>query len=84
MRNLVLTAAVIAKIQALRPGLSCYSDDEETLPRHCQPPFENIAFQKDIEASNTCGQDRPESYCVQVSNQILHNQEHRRVFFLTL
>lgn len=65
MRNLVLTAAVIAKIQALRPGLSCYSDDEETLPRHCQPPFENIAFQKDIEASNTCGQERPESYCVQ-------------------
>ena len=68
MRNLVLTAAVLTKINALRPGLSCYSDDEETLPRHCQPPFENIAFQKNIEASNTCGQEeKPESYCVQVS-----------------
>jgi laminin gamma 1 len=66
MRNIILTTVGLLQqygVEAIRPGLSCYNDHDNS-PRHCQPPFENIAFQKNIEASDTCG-SIPQKYCVQ-------------------
>ncbi|XP_071820320.1 laminin subunit gamma-1-like isoform X1 [Apostichopus japonicus] len=34
-------------------------------PQRCHPEFENAAFQLDVEASNTCGEDRRQKYCRQ-------------------
>lgn len=64
------------KVYSIRPGRSCYADPEQLIPQHCQPPFENIAFQKEVQSSNTCGQDDTETYCVQTgasgATQVCH------------
>ena len=75
----LLTVSYINKLQvtAIRPGRSCYVDEAQTQAQHCQPPFENIAFQKQVESSNTCGQYNPETYCVQTgasgATQVCHD-----------
>lgn len=42
---------------------SCY--DEEGAPARCMPKFENVAFNRSVEASNTCGSPS-EEYCTQM------------------
>lgn len=42
---------------------ACY--DEEGAPARCMPKFENVAFNRSVEASNTCGSP-PEEYCMQM------------------
>uniref|UniRef100_A0A3P9KKW5 Laminin subunit gamma 3 n=1 Tax=Oryzias latipes TaxID=8090 RepID=A0A3P9KKW5_ORYLA len=44
---------------------SCY--DEGGIPSHCMPKFENIAFNRTVEASNVCG-STPEDYCMQTGS----------------
>lgn len=44
-------------------AIKCKSD--EGVLQRCMPVFENIAFNKDITANNTCGLTEPSKYCVQ-------------------
>nr|XP_057920257.1 laminin subunit gamma-3 isoform X2 [Doryrhamphus excisus] len=44
---------------------SCY--DEEGAPGRCMPKFENVAFNRSVEASNVCGSP-PEEYCMQTAS----------------
>ena len=39
----------------------CYMDDNVT-PKRCSPPFHNIAYERPVLASNTCGMNGPETY----------------------
>lgn len=43
--------------------IACY--DDRGLPQRCIPPFENAAFDVNVEASNTCGLVDAEEYCLQ-------------------
>ncbi len=42
----------------------CY-DSQTGIPQRCIPPFENVAFNKEVIASSQCGQSSPMSYCIQ-------------------
>lgn len=42
---------------------SCYN--EEGAPTRCMPKFENVAFNRSVAASNTCGSPA-EEYCMQM------------------
>jgi len=44
-------------------AIKCKRDDG--ISQRCMPVFENIAFDKDIYANNTCGLTGPMEYCVQ-------------------
>ncbi|CAG9761693.1 unnamed protein product [Ceutorhynchus assimilis] len=44
-------------------GAKCY--DQFNAPQRCYPAFENAAFQMEMEATNTCGTDGEQEYCVQ-------------------
>lgn len=44
---------------------SCY--DEEGAPSCCMPKFENVAFNRTVVSSNTCGSP-PEEYCMQTGS----------------
>jgi len=44
-------------------AIKCKRDDG--VSQRCMPVFENIAFNKDIYANNTCGLNGPSEYCVQ-------------------
>ncbi|XP_015786767.1 laminin subunit gamma-1-like [Tetranychus urticae] len=48
---------------------SCY--DEQGKARRCVPPFENAAYLRPVEATNTCGEKYPylTTYCVQTPNR---------------
>ncbi|XP_031767395.2 laminin subunit gamma-1 [Galleria mellonella] len=49
-----------------RTGLApCYSNDGR--PQRCIPEFENAAFNVQMEATNTCGDNGPMMYCIQTS-----------------
>ncbi|KAJ9584617.1 hypothetical protein L9F63_021035, partial [Diploptera punctata] len=37
----------------------------DVMPLRCIPGFENAAFNVLVEATNTCGEERPTEYCVQ-------------------
>ena len=39
----------------------CYMDDNVT-PKRCSPPFHNIAYERPVLDSNTCGMNGPETY----------------------
>ena len=41
---------------------SCY--DQSGLPQYCAPPFQNAAYNKPVEASNTCGLLERQDYCL--------------------
>ena len=45
----------------------CYMDDDKT-PKRCSPPFHNIAHERRVGASNTCGMNGPETYYRQVQS----------------
>ncbi|XP_061658227.1 laminin subunit gamma-3 [Syngnathoides biaculeatus] len=45
---------------------SCY-DEETAAPSRCLPKFENVAFNRSVEASNECGSP-PEDYCTQMGS----------------
>uniref|UniRef100_A0ACB8F193 Uncharacterized protein n=1 Tax=Sphaerodactylus townsendi TaxID=933632 RepID=A0ACB8F193_9SAUR len=45
---------------------SCYN--AQGLAQRCMPIFENIAFGKQVQVSNTCGTP-PEDYCLQMSTK---------------
>ncbi|XP_057674386.1 laminin subunit gamma-3 [Corythoichthys intestinalis] len=45
---------------------SCY-DEETGTPSRCLPKFENVAFNRSVEASNQCGSP-PEDYCTQMGS----------------
>ncbi|XP_076248690.1 laminin subunit gamma-1 [Calliopsis andreniformis] len=51
----------------LREEDKCYDDNGR--PQRCIPPFENAAFNVLMEATNTCGQDRPTEFCKQTGVQ---------------
>lgn len=53
---------------------SCY--DEQGKARRCVPPFENAAYLRPVEATNTCGEKHPyiTYYCVQTPNREDRNQ----------
>ncbi|CAL4069011.1 unnamed protein product [Meganyctiphanes norvegica] len=41
----------------------CYDDDLR--PQKCVPEFVNAAFQRRVDVTNTCGEQRPQEYCLQ-------------------
>ncbi|XP_014601707.1 PREDICTED: laminin subunit gamma-1 isoform X1 [Polistes canadensis] len=45
----------------------CY--DPEGKPQRCIPPFENAAFNVQMEVTNTCGEERPTEFCKQTGIQ---------------
>jgi len=47
-------------------AIKCKRDDG--VSQRCMPVFENIAFDKDIFANNTCGLNRQSEYCVQTGS----------------
>ncbi|XP_050542801.1 laminin subunit gamma-1-like isoform X6 [Daktulosphaira vitifoliae] len=49
-------------------GNHCY--DEHNNPQRCIPSFENAAFNLQVEATNTCGQNGPMEFCVQSGSQV--------------
>ena len=50
-------------------GLSnpCYNREGEA--QRCVPDFVNAAFNRRVEATNTCGESRPLTYCQQTGHQ---------------
>ncbi|CAG5119951.1 unnamed protein product [Candidula unifasciata] len=44
-------------------SVPCY--DEQNRPQRCQPPFVNAAFGRIVDATNTCGMNGPQEYCLQ-------------------
>ncbi|KAG5898185.1 hypothetical protein JTB14_013228 [Gonioctena quinquepunctata] len=44
-------------------GTRCY--DEFNRPQRCIPEFENAAFNARIDATNTCGHNGSQEYCIQ-------------------
>ncbi|KAL3115483.1 hypothetical protein niasHT_016607 [Heterodera trifolii] len=45
---------------------SCY--DERTQPQRCVPDFINVAFNLEVEVTNTCGVRQPTRFCVQTGH----------------
>ena len=71
---------------------NCYSPDGR--PQRCLPPFQNAAFGKNVNASNTCGTPA-ERYCVQtgvtgvtqschICNSQVPSQSHNSAFLTDL
>ncbi|XP_076636198.1 laminin subunit gamma-1 isoform X1 [Colletes latitarsis] len=56
-----------SRFQKNRDEDKCYDDTGK--PQRCIPPFENAAFNVLMEATNTCGQDRPTEFCKQTDVQ---------------
>lgn len=66
--------------------------DSRGQPRRCMPVFENAAFGRTVQATNTCGSP-PEEYCLQMgarhASALCHRcdasdpQHHHNVSFLT-
>ncbi|ELU02343.1 hypothetical protein CAPTEDRAFT_45697, partial [Capitella teleta] len=42
-------------------------------PQRCVPPFKNIAFNLEADATNTCGSEGPEEYCLRSPRQSCKN-----------
>lgn len=66
-RNWLVLA--ICFLEFLAPALvkamnECYNPKTND-PQVCLPPFVNAAFGKPVVATNTCGQSKPEQYCLQ-------------------
>lgn len=49
-----------------RGSIPCYDDYGRA--QRCVPPFENLAYNKRIEATNTCGVKSPQQYCYQIGS----------------
>nr|ATU83013.1 secreted hypothetical protein [Pristhesancus plagipennis] len=49
-------------------GNSCY--DHRNQPQRCLPEFVNAAFNLDVEATNTCGEDGPTLFCKQTETKL--------------
>ena len=56
---------------------SCYKEPGDA--QRCDPPFENVAYRRPIEATNTCGSNGPTEFCIQTSR---YNQGPRQSCFL--
>lgn len=58
------------------PALECY--DKYNKPQKCMPEFINAAYQLQIEATNTCGEQGDNHFCVQTMNSNYKNCEFCR------
>ncbi|XP_013114833.1 laminin subunit gamma-1 [Stomoxys calcitrans] len=58
------------------PALECY--DKYNKPQRCMPEFINSAYQLQIEATNTCGEQGDNHFCVQTMNSNQKNCEFCR------
>lgn len=47
-------------VASINGKLPC--QDQDGVAHRCAPNFENAAFRRELEVSNTCGLDRPEKY----------------------
>lgn len=45
--------------------MKCYRYPNKQSPQRCIPAFGNAAFNKRVISNDTCGQDKPETFCVQ-------------------
>lgn len=71
MRRILTVVGVLLGIGFLdivaaqgRNRVACYNPRTRA-PQRCIPPFVNAAFNVTVEATNTCGEDLAEEYCVQ-------------------
>ena len=65
----ILIVSISTFVQfCLGQGSSIPCTDENGRPQRCVPPFQNIAYNKLIEATNTCGLDGPQQYCLQIGS----------------
>ena len=69
MSSLVLALTLGALVSVCTgQGSSIPCTDENGRPQRCQPPFQNIAYKKLIVATNTCGLQGPQQYCLQIGS----------------
>ena len=62
--KILVTSVLLGKSFAqLGTAKKCYEADGR--PSRCMPEFVNAAYLKNITATNTCGVEKPSSYCVQ-------------------
>ena len=52
----------------LGQGSSILCTDASGRPQRCVPPFQNIAYNKLIDVTNTCGLNGPQNYCLQIGS----------------
>lgn len=66
--NLIIFLLVISasSIVSQRSESDCYANDGS--PQRCIPEFVNAAFQRPVEATNTCGVSSPVEYCLQTGH----------------
>lgn len=61
---LLLCLENIASQYVLREDNSeCYDSNKKA--KICTPPFVNVAYERKVETTNTCGIKKPEEFCVQ-------------------
>jgi len=56
---------------------ACYGQNGKA--QRCDPPFQNVAYQRPIESTNTCGSNGPTEFCIQTSR---FNQGPKQSCFL--
>ncbi|XP_062333878.1 laminin subunit gamma-3 [Osmerus eperlanus] len=71
LRILAPLVILLQSLVLVQGAMSACYDDQGT-PEHCLPRFENVAFNRTVFASNTCG-DLPEDYCMQSGSKQLCN-----------
>ena len=64
--SIVVLLSVIGLSKANRNSIDCY-DEHSNRARRCLPPFVNAAFNRPVDATDTCGETVLEEYCVQTS-----------------
>ena len=71
LRVLMPLVILLQSLVLVQGAMSACYDDQGT-PEHCLPRFENVAFNRTVFASNTCG-NLPEDYCMQSGSKHLCN-----------
>ena len=61
--NIVLACCFLHKLRRIEASSSCY--DSKGRAVMCAPEFQNVAFNMEIEATNTCGLTEPQEFCLE-------------------
>ncbi len=60
--EILVVACLLAVGSNAQRNSQCYGSEG---PRRCMPPFVNAAFNRPVEATNTCGLRGSQEYCLQ-------------------
>ncbi|XP_039963355.1 laminin subunit gamma-1 [Bactrocera neohumeralis] len=82
------TTTAVGHGNTFMPALECY--DQYGRPQRCMPEFINAAYQLQIEATNTCGENGDNHFCIQTMNpyhkncEICRYEDHHPAFLTDL